>query len=117
MKLGEDITDLTKEFGDRTRVEASGVLLLRSMCKLTHKGHKQYAKGDGIAFDDYLCLKWPAIQNRCVSRAEHSKRQDWICEASWNFHNLLEPIIEYTVSTLLLGPTSSVRSTFGPLGT
>jgi hypothetical protein len=74
------------------------------MCKLTHKGHKQYAKGDGIAFDDYLRREWPTLQNRCVGRAEHSKRQDWICEASWKFHNLLEPIVGYTITTVLLGP-------------
>ena len=91
------------EFGPRTRVEASGVLLLRSMCKFTHKGHQQYAKGDGHAFEDYLRRDWPHIKNRCVGRAEHSKRQDWICEASWKFHNLLQPIIGYTVSTVLLG--------------
>jgi hypothetical protein len=104
--LGDDIATLTQEFGDRTRLEASGVLLLRSMCKLTHTGHQQYAKGDGIAFDDYMRREWPLLKNRCVGRAEHSKRQDWICEASWKFHNLLEPIIGYTstVSTVLLGP-------------
>ena len=45
----------------------------------------------------------PNIKNRCVGRAEHSKRQDWICEASWKFHNLIEPIIGYTVSTVRLG--------------
>ena len=74
------------------------------MCRLTHKGHKQYAKGDGHVFEDYLRREWPAVKNRCVGRAEHSKRQDWICEASWNFHNLLGPIVGYTVSTVLLGP-------------
>jgi hypothetical protein len=41
--------------------------------------------------------------NRCVGRAERSKRQDWICEASWKFHNLIEPIVGYTVGTVLLG--------------
>jgi hypothetical protein len=54
------------EFGPRTRVEASGVLLLRSMCKLTHKGHQQYAKGDGHAFEDYLRRDWPGVKNRLV---------------------------------------------------
>ena len=103
-KLGEDLAAVMAECGDQTRVEASGVLLLRSMCKLTHKGHLQYAKGDGFAFADYLLREWPLIKNRCVGRAEHSKRQDWICEASWKFHNLLEPIIGYTVSTVLSGP-------------
>jgi hypothetical protein len=74
------------------------------MCKLTHKGHLQYAKGDGIAFDDYLRREWPGITNRCVGRAEHSKRQDWICEASWKLYNFVEPITAYTVGTVLLGP-------------
>lgn len=94
---------MTKEYGPGTRVDASGVLLLRSLCKLTHKGHKQYPKGDGHAFHDYLGEKWPDIKNRCIGRAEHSKRQDWICEASWNFHNLLAPIVGYTISTVRLG--------------
>jgi hypothetical protein len=91
--------------GTATRVDASGVLLLRSLCKLTHKGHKQYAKGDGHAFEDYLQNKWPGVKNknRCIGRAEHSKRQDWICEASWKFHNLLTPIVAYTISTVRLG--------------
>jgi hypothetical protein len=63
----------------------------------------QYPKGDGHAFEDYLLKEWPHIKNRCVGRAEHSKRQDWICEASWKLHNLLDPIIGYTVSTVRLG--------------
>ncbi len=75
-KLGVEIADVVAEFGERTRVEASGVLLLRSMCRLTHKGHLQYAKVDGHAFEDYLRREWPNVKNRCVGRAEHSKRQD-----------------------------------------
>jgi hypothetical protein len=102
-KLGDDLAALTQVHGSHTRVEASGVLLLRSLCKLTHKGHKQYPKGDGHAFADFMQLKWPALTNRCVGRAEHSKRQDWICEASWKVYNLLDPIISYTVSTVRLG--------------
>ena len=47
--------------------------------------------------------KWNHVRNRCVGRAEHSKRQDWICEASWKLHNLIQPIIEYTVGTITLG--------------
>ena len=43
------------------------------------------------------------MKNRCIGRAEHSKRQDWICEASWKFHNLLAPIVGYTISTVRLG--------------
>ena len=40
--LGDDIAAMTAEYGSHTRVDASGVLLLRSLCKLTHKGHQQY---------------------------------------------------------------------------
>jgi hypothetical protein len=101
--LGDDIAVLTAEFGTHTRVEASGVLLLRSLCKLTHKGHQQYAKGDGHQFHDFLARQWPNTTNSCVGRAEASKRQDWICECSWKFHNLINPIIDYSVSTLRLG--------------
>ncbi len=43
------------------------------------------------------------MADRCVGRAEHSKRQDWIREASWKLHNLVQPIIQYTVSTIQLG--------------
>ena len=70
--MGDDIASVVGEYGDRTRVEASGVLLLRSMCKLTHKGHQQYAKGDGHAFDDYLRLKWPHIRNRFYNPYAHT---------------------------------------------
>jgi hypothetical protein len=101
--LGDDIAAMTAEYGSHTRVDPSGVLLLRSLCKLTHKGHLQYAKGDGHQFHDFLAKNWSDLGNRCVGRAEHSKRQDWICEASWKFHNLINPIIDYTVSTLRLG--------------
>jgi hypothetical protein len=101
--LGEDFAALAAECGTQTRVEASDVLLLRSLCKLTHKGHKQYAKGDRHQFRDYMTKQWNAVADRCVGRAEHSKRQNWICEASWKLHNLVQPIIEYTVSTIQLG--------------
>ncbi len=67
--LGDDIAGLTAEFGTHTRVEASGVFLLRSLCKLTHKGHQQYAKGDGHQFHDFLARKWPNTSKRCVGRA------------------------------------------------
>jgi hypothetical protein len=101
--LGDDFAALAAECGTQARVEASGVLLLRSLYKLTHKGHKQYAKGDGHQFHDYMEQKWKDVSNRCVGRAEHSKRQDWICEASWKLHNLIDPIIKYTVGTIKLG--------------
>jgi hypothetical protein len=36
--LGDAIVEVQKEGGGRTRVEGSGILLLRAMCRLTHTG-------------------------------------------------------------------------------
>ena len=44
--LGAEMETIRREGNGRTRVEASGVLLLRSLCRLTHSGAKEYAKGD-----------------------------------------------------------------------
>jgi hypothetical protein len=64
-------------------------------------GHAQYYKGDGHAFADFLEEKYPNLSNKCVDRAEHSKRQDWSLEASYDIFPLIEPLIAYTVRTLL----------------
>jgi hypothetical protein len=76
---------------------------------LTHMGHKEYAKGDvrrfqgdGRRFHDYLSKEYPDVKSRCVGRAEMSKRQDWCAEVSWNFFNLITPIITFTVSMCAL---------------
>ena len=126
--LGPDLAQISRDGNGRTRVEASGLLLLRSMCRLTHKGHQQYAKGDGHRFEDWLQKKFSgAVKNRytlafnlllslpsfistrlvlhdhrCAGRAEFSKRQDWCLEASWKFHNLVQPINLYCIETLVL---------------
>jgi hypothetical protein len=42
------------------------------------------------------------IDDRCAGRAEFSKRQDWCVEASWKFHNLIQPINLYCIETLVL---------------
>ena len=101
-ELGDAIVEVQKSGGGRTRVEGSGILLLRAMCRLTHMGHKEYAKGDGRRFHDYLHLEYPDVKSRCVGRAEMSKRQDWCAEVSWNFFNLIKPIITFTVSMCAL---------------
>jgi hypothetical protein len=101
-ELGEAITELQRAGGGRTRVEGSGILLLRAMCRLTHMGHKEYPKGDGRHFHAYLRKQYPAVKSRCVGRAKMSKRQDWCCEVSWNFYNLITPIITFTVSMCAL---------------
>ncbi len=59
---GEDLTRISRDGNGRTRVEASGLLLLRSMCRLTHKGHHQYAKGDGHRFEDWLKAKYGRLK-------------------------------------------------------
>jgi hypothetical protein len=42
------------------------------------------------------------LDDRCAGRAEFSKRQDWCLEASWKFHNLIQPINLYCIETLVL---------------
>jgi hypothetical protein len=83
--------------GGQARLDGSGLLFLRSLCKLTHVGHAQYYKGDGHAFADFLEKEYPGLTNKCVDRAEHSKRQDWALEASYEIFPLMEPLIAYTV--------------------
>jgi hypothetical protein len=41
------------------------------------------------------------LTNTCVDRAEHSKRQDWSLEAAYDIFPLLDPLLAYTVKTLL----------------
>ena len=94
--------------GGRARLDCSGVLFLRSLCKLTHVGHGQYYKGDGNLFQDFLEKHYPGITNTCVDRAEHSKRQDWCLEAAFDIYPLIEPLLDYTVRTLL-DPTNVLR--------
>jgi hypothetical protein len=55
--LGDVLAAIARDGNGRTRVEASGPLLLRSLCRHTHKGHLQYAKGDGHRFEDWLSAK------------------------------------------------------------
>ena len=103
--LGAEMETIRREGNGRTRVEASGVLLLRSLCRLTHSGSKEYAKGDGKRFGDWLAENYGGtVKNRCAGRAEFSKRQDWACEASWKFFNLVQPINLYCIQTLILDP-------------
>ena len=87
--------------GSNVRLECNGVQFLRTVCRLTHTGAQQYAKGDGDAFKDFLAEKYPDVTSKRVNRAETSKRQDWSLEASYDIFPLLEPLISYTVSTLL----------------
>jgi len=103
--LGNELETIRREGNGRTRVDASGVLLLRSLCRLTHTGAKEYAKGDGKRFADWLQEKYVGtVKNRCAGRAEFSKRQDWCCEASWKLYNLVKPINLYCIETLILDP-------------
>jgi hypothetical protein len=58
-------------------------------------------KGDGDAFKDYLEEHYPHLSSARVNRAENSKRQDWSVEALYDIFPLLEPLMSYTVGTLL----------------
>ena len=76
--LGEALTRIQREGNGRSRVEGSGENFVRALCRLTHKGHAQYAKGDGHRFADWLQKKYNGeIKNRCAGRAEFASRQDW----------------------------------------
>ena len=87
--------------GAAVRLECNGIQFLRTVCRLTHTGSQQYAKGDGDAFKDYLEANYPNVTSAKVNRAETSKRQDWSVEASYDIYPLLEPLMAYTVGTLL----------------
>jgi hypothetical protein len=57
--------------GGMARLEGSGVLFLRSLCRLTHVGHAQYYKGDGHAFHDYLETHYPGFKPGLSSLNSH----------------------------------------------
>ncbi len=85
------------------RLECSGVSFLRPICRLTHRGHAQYVKGDGDAFGDFLEANYPGYNN-CLSPADYSNRQDWPLEAAYEIFPLLQPLLDYEVKSLLDDP-------------
>jgi hypothetical protein len=103
-ELGEAVRAARAATGGRVRLECSGVCFLRSICRLTHRGHAQYVKGDGDAFADFLGSKYPGMTNACLSRADYSNRQDWSLEAAYEIFPLLEPLLDYEVKSLLDDP-------------
>ena len=105
-ELGEAIRAARAATGGRVRLECSGVCFLRSICRLTHRGHAQYVKGDGDAFADFLEKNYPGQTNACLSRADYSNRQDWSLEAAYEIFPLLEPLLDYEVKSLLDDPNA-----------
>ena len=103
-ELGEAMLAARAATGGRVRLECSGVAFLRSLCRLTHRGHAQYVKGDGDAFADFLETNYPGLSNECLSRADYSNRQDWSVEAAYEIFPLLQPLLDYEVKTLLDDP-------------
>jgi hypothetical protein len=73
-ELGEAMRAARASTGGHVRLECSGVSFLRSLCRLTHRGHAQYVKGDGDAFGDFLDSNYPGLSNECLSRADYSNR-------------------------------------------
>jgi hypothetical protein len=100
-ELGEAMRAACVATGGRVRLECSGVCFLRSICRLTHRGHAQYVKGDGDAFGDFLDQHYPGLSNKCLSRADYSNRQDWSLEAAYEIFPLLSPLLDYEVKSLL----------------
>ncbi len=47
-ELGESMKAIQMESGGRSRVEASGILFLRSLCRLTHTGGSSHSCVIGI---------------------------------------------------------------------
>ena len=78
--LAEDFAAAVAASGSRTRLEKSGIALLRSICKLVFDGHGAYVKGDGLEFRQFLEDEYPELGKTSVGRAELSKRQDWSLE-------------------------------------
>jgi hypothetical protein len=102
--LGEAMRAARASTGGRVRLECSGVAFLRSLCRLTHRGHAQYVKGDGDAFSDFLESNYPGLSNECLSRADYSSRQDWSLETAYEIFPLLQPLLDYEVKSLLDDP-------------
>jgi hypothetical protein len=44
-ELGEQLRVAHAASGGRVRLECSGTMFLRAICKLTHRGYSQYVKG------------------------------------------------------------------------
>ncbi len=65
------LTCIAYATGGKARLDGSGLLFLRSMCKLTRVGHAQYYKGDGHLFRDFLEEEYPDLSNECVDRAAY----------------------------------------------
>jgi hypothetical protein len=76
--LGTKFEAAAAASGGRARLEMSGVLLLRSLCKLVCSGHGAHAKGDGLEFLSWCELKCPGVYNLKIG---NEMRQTW---ASWN---------------------------------
>ena len=100
-ELGDAMRAACVASGGRVRLECSGVSFLRSLCRLTHRGHAQYVKGDGDAFADFLEVHYPGLSNECLSRADYINRQDWSLEAAYEIFPLLQPLLDYEVKSLL----------------
>ena len=104
LNLGTEFDDAKTASGGHARLEKSGVLLLRSMCKLVACGHGAHAKGDGLEFKNWLENNYPGQYELMVAigRAELSKRQDWALEASAALYPMVQYVLEYLVGTLKL---------------
>jgi hypothetical protein len=104
LNFGTEFDDAKTASGGHARLEKSGVLLLRSTCKLVACGHGACAKGDGLEFKNWLENKCPGQHELMVAigRAELSKRQDWALEAPAALCSMVQCVLECLVGTLKL---------------
>jgi hypothetical protein len=100
-ELGDAMRAARASTSGRVRLDGCGVSFLRAICRLTHRGHAQYVKGDGDLFADFLEKNYPGLSNACLSRADYSNRQDWSLEAAYEIFPLLKPLLDYEVKSLL----------------
>ncbi len=110
MEIGEALQTAKMAAGDSVRLECSGEAFLRTLCKLTHRGHAQYVKGDGDAFADFLGERYPGLTNKCVGRTDFSKRQDWSLECAFDIFPLVDALLSYTIRRLV-GEANVLRDT------
>jgi hypothetical protein len=103
-ELGEAMRQARASTRGRVQLECSGVCFLRSICRLTHRGHAQYVKGDGDAFADFLESHYPGMSSAGLSRADYSNRQDWSLGAAYEIYPLLQPLLDYEIKALLDDP-------------
>jgi hypothetical protein len=91
---GEALKAAIKKSGGHARLEPSGPPLLRSMCKLGHKGDEPEVRL-------WLEENYPELGDAKICRAEQGPRQDWALEVGEKLYLIVEALLKCTVKTLV----------------